>query len=66
DVRFIEINPVTARLLQLLSGDDPVPGRTALQQVAAELNHPQPDAVIQGGIEILQNLRKCHVILGKR
>lgn len=64
DVRFIEINPVTARLLQLLSGDDPVPGRTALQQVAAELNHPQPDAVIQGGIEILQNLRKCHVILG--
>ena len=66
DVRFIEINPVTARLLQLLSGDDPVPGRIALQQIAAELNHPQPDAVIQGGIEILQNLRKCHVILGKR
>ncbi|MXS82859.1 putative DNA-binding domain-containing protein [Nitrosomonas oligotropha] len=64
DVRFIEINPVTARLLQLLSGDDPVPGRTVLQQVAAELNHPQPDAVIQGGIEILQNLRKRHVILG--
>lgn len=66
DVRFIEINPVTARLLQLLSGDDPVPGRIALQQIAAELNHPQLDAVIQGGIEILQNLRKCHVILGKR
>jgi len=64
DVRFIEINSVTARLLQLFSGEDAVPGRTALQQVAAELNHPQPGAVIQGGIEILHNLRKCHVILG--
>ncbi len=64
DVRFIEINPVTARLLQLFSGEDAVTGREALQQVAVELNHPQPDAVIQGGIEILLNLRKCHVILG--
>lgn len=64
DVRFIEINPVTARLLQLFSGEDAVSGRAALQQVAAELNHPQPGAVIQGGIEILHNLRKRHVILG--
>ena len=64
DVRFIEINPVTARLLQLFSGEDAVPGRAALQQVAVELNHPQPETVIQGGIEILQNLRKRHVILG--
>ena len=64
DVRFIEINPVTARLLQLFAGEDAVPGRAALQQVAVELNHPQPETVIQGGIEILQNLRKRHVILG--
>lgn len=64
DVHFIEINPVTARLLQLFSGEEAVPGRAALQQVAAELSHPQPGAVIQGGIEILQNLRKRHVILG--
>ena len=64
DVRFIEINPVTARLLQLLSAEDAVPGRAALQQVAAELNHPEPGIVIQAGIEILQNLRKRQVILG--
>jgi hypothetical protein len=64
DVRFIEINPVTARLLQLFSGDDAVSGRVALQQVAAELNHPQPGIVIQGGMEILNDLRRRQVILG--
>ena len=64
DVRFIEINPVTARLLQLFSGEDAVSGRAALQQVAAELNHPQPGIVIQGGMEILNDLRRRQVILG--
>ena len=64
DVRFIEINPVTARLLQLFSGEDAVSGRAALQQVAAELNHPQPGIVIQSGMELLNDLRRRQVILG--
>jgi hypothetical protein len=64
DVCFIEINPVTARLLQLFSGEDAVPGRAALQQVAAELNHPQLETVIQGGMEILNDLQRRQVILG--
>lgn len=64
DVRFIEINPVTARLLQLFSGEDAVSGRAALQQVAAELHHPQPGIVIQGGMELLNDLRRRQVILG--
>ena len=64
DVRFIEINPVTARLLQLFSGEDAVSGRAALQQIAAELNHPQPGIVIQGGMELLNDLRRRQVILG--
>lgn len=64
DVRFIEINSVTARLLQLFSGEDAVSGRAALQQVAAELNHPQPGIVIQGGMELLNDLRRRQVILG--
>lgn len=64
DVRFIEINPVTARLLQLFSGEDAVSGQAALQQVAAELNHPQPDTVIRGGMEILNDLQRRLVILG--
>ncbi|QOJ24521.1 MAG: putative DNA-binding domain-containing protein [Gammaproteobacteria bacterium] len=64
EVRFIEINPVTARLLQLLSCDAPVAGRLALQQIAVELNHPQPETVIQSGMEILNDLQRRQVILG--
>lgn len=64
DVRFIDINPVTARLLQLLNGEDPGSGRAVLQQVAMELLHPQPDIVIQGGIKILNDLKSRQVILG--
>lgn len=64
DVRFIEVNPVTARLLQLIASDDSQSGRMLLQQIAVELNHPQPDTVIQGGMRILDDLKKRAVILG--
>lgn len=64
DMHFVEINPVTARLLQLIDGNDNQSGRMLLQQIAAELNHPQPDIVIQGGMRILDDLKKRAVILG--
>lgn len=65
DVRFVEVNPVAARLLQLIASDDnSQSGRMLLQQIAAELNHPQPDIVIQGGMRILDDLKKRAVILG--
>ena len=64
DMHFVEINPVTARLLQLIASDDNQSGRALLQQIAAELNHPQPDTVIQGGMRILDDLKKRAVILG--
>jgi hypothetical protein len=65
-VGFIEINLVTARLLELLD----VPpgerrsGRDCLLQIAAELAHPDPEAVVSGGLEILSGLRERDVIIG--
>lgn len=64
DVHFMAINPVTARLVQLISSNSGRTGRTLLQQIAAELDHPQPDIVIHGGMEILNDLKKRTVILG--
>ena len=64
DVHFMEINPVTARLIQLIIDNDNKPGRALLQQIAMELNHPQPDIVINGGMEILNDLKRRNVILG--
>jgi hypothetical protein len=64
-VKFIVLNPVTARLLALLSTGD-FTGIQALQQIAAEMQHPDPEVVIRGGMEIVENLRMEQVIIGVR
>lgn len=63
EVRFVVLNPVSARLVELLQAGG-VSGVEALQQIAAELHHPDPQAVVAGGREILENLRREQAILG--
>lgn len=62
-VGFLEINPVTYRLIELLQSDSPLTGRQALENIAAELNHPNPEQVIQGGLDILKNLYFFDIIV---
>jgi hypothetical protein len=65
DVRFIEINSVTARLMQLMVNNiTHKTGKALLQQITSELNHVHPDVVIQGGAEILNDLKAREIILG--
>lgn len=66
EVGFIEINPVTKRLLELLETSEKSSGRELLLQIAGELSHPQPEVVVNGGAEILANLRDKSVIAGTR
>lgn len=66
EVKFMEINPVAARLMELLEADHNASGRSLLAQIAGELQHPEPESVIQGGAEILNNLRARDIILGTR
>lgn len=63
-VGFIEINAVTARLLKLIDAAAAPSGREMLERIAAEISHPNPDVVVNGGAEILGNLRRHHVLLG--
>ncbi len=64
-VGFIEINVVTARLLELAK-DNPrsVSGRELLLKVAGELQHPKPQTVVSAGTDMLQTLHRKDVILG--
>lgn len=62
-VRFAEINPVTARLLALLA-DRRCSGREACLRVAEELQHPHPPTVLAGGAAMLNELRSWGVIHG--
>jgi hypothetical protein len=63
-IGFLEINPVTARLLQLLNEENKQSGRTLLEQIASEINHADHEAVIQGGLSILHDLRERNILLG--
>ena len=62
-VRFSEINPVTARLLELLA-ETPQSGATACRQIAAELQHAEPARLVDFGIELLEDLRRQGIVLG--
>lgn len=66
NIGFLEINPVTARLLQLLNEEKEQSGGALLEQVATEINHADHEAVIQGGLAILEDLRARNIILGTR
>lgn len=66
EVGFLELNPVRARLFALLSDPQPLSGRGALERIAQELQHPDPEVVIQGGLGILAQWRDKGIVLGTR
>lgn len=64
NIGFIETNPVTARLMQLLTDEPGRSGRDYFAQIAQELQHPDPETVIQGGLQILLKWRSKDIVLG--
>lgn len=64
EVHFLELNPVTAHMLQLISEGTEQTSKEMLSDIAEQLNHPNPDVVIQGGLKILHDLKTRGVILG--
>jgi hypothetical protein len=63
-VAFLEANPVTARFLELCEGNGERLGRDLLLQIAQELQHPDPNLVVNAGTEILAQLRQLDIIYG--
>lgn len=63
-VGFLEINVVTARLIELMQRDEGVTGRGLLTRIANEMNHPNPDVVVDGGAEIFQQLAERGIVIG--
>ncbi len=62
-VRFMQINPVTARLVALLQ-EGGRSGRDAIDLIGDELSHPDPVALRRFGGELLASLREAGVIRG--
>lgn len=68
-IHFVEANPVTARLLQIMNANTDKAGRNGkalLEQIATELNHSQPEIVINGGLAILEDFLARSIVLGIR
>jgi len=66
EVKFMELNPITARLINLLQEDESLSGRAAIEQITQEMNHPNPEVVHEGGLAALRELQKHGIILGTR
>ena len=65
-VRFMEINMVTARLLQLIQEQTLAKGSELLEQIASELENVDKDVIFAGGKQALEHLKKVDVVLGTR
>ena len=65
EVKFTEINAVTARLMELIEANPEAAGRRHLLQIAAELA-ADPDTILEAGREMLLGLRARDVVLGTR
>ena len=63
-ILFIKINIISARLFELLNENRSLTGRAALELVADELQHPQPDKVIASGTNILMQWAEKSIIIG--
>ena len=63
EVHFMEINPITAHLVHLISENPDKTGQQHLEQVARELPNLQKDVVINGGLETLNNLLSKNILI---
>ncbi|MEM1410925.1 MAG: putative DNA-binding domain-containing protein [Pseudomonadota bacterium] len=64
EVKFMELNAVTSRVVNLLKEDVGKTGLDVLNAVVAELNHPRPETLLEAGAEVLRDLAERDVILG--
>lgn len=64
DMDFMELNPVTARLLELIEANDVETGRELLVRLAEELRYPDVDMLVQHGLDAMEDMRNAEIILG--
>ncbi|MET0090162.1 MAG: putative DNA-binding domain-containing protein [Candidatus Thiodiazotropha sp.] len=62
EIGFLELTPVTARLLELIDANTECTGRQILEGIASELNHPNPQALMNHGRAILQDLKSRDIL----
>ena len=62
DVHFMEITPITYRLLEIIQEQEKPLAEDCLKQIARESNHPNPELIVAGGLQILKGLAEKTII----
>ena len=66
-VGFLELNPVTARLLEAIAqNEEQLTGEKLLRELAGEINYADVDALIEHGAEALNEMRQLEILTGTR
>lgn len=66
-VRFLELNAITAALLDAVENNtDNLSGEALLRKLAATINYPDVDALVRHGNEALEEMRQLEIITGAR
>jgi hypothetical protein len=66
EIKFMKLNDVSRLLLELMQEESGSTGLEMLTEIAAVIEHPQPETVISAGGELLNELRNKDVLLGSR
>lgn len=65
-VGFMELNQLSARLVEKIAGNTEKTGRILLLEICQEINHPDQTVVVNGGAEIMNSMRDKSVLLGTK
>ncbi len=66
-VGFLELNPITAGLLDAIADNEALlPGDTLLRTLAENTNYPDADALVQHGRTMLEEMRQLEILTGTR
>lgn len=66
-VGFLELNPMTAKLLAAIEDNETgVSGERLLRQLATEIAYPDPDALVGHGKAALDEMRQLGIVIGTR
>ncbi len=66
-VRFLELNPVTAALLDAVENNQAaLDGMALLKELAITINYPDADALLKHGVDALEEMRQLEILTGTR
>ena len=66
DMDFMELNPMTARLLELIEANEQKNGRELLLKLAREINYPDAEALVEHGAEAMRRMHQAEILLGTK